>query len=63
MFFDELGPPWPKHPCTDSGSISAGVAEAKRKLPVDCSAWVDEGWRPIELRYDAEVDNFFRVCI
>ena len=19
MFFDELGPPWPKHPCTDNG--------------------------------------------
>lgn len=20
VFFDELGPPWPKHPCTDNGS-------------------------------------------
>lgn len=22
VFFDELGPPWPKHPCTDSGNKS-----------------------------------------
>jgi hypothetical protein len=22
VFFDELGPPWPKHPCTDSGSVA-----------------------------------------
>lgn len=21
VFFDELGPPWPKHPCTDNGTI------------------------------------------
>lgn len=29
VFFDELGPPWPKHPCTDnslgSGAITAGA--------------------------------------
>lgn len=23
VFFDDLGPPWPKHPCTDSGAASA----------------------------------------
>ncbi len=23
VFFDELGPPWPKHPCTDHGPISS----------------------------------------
>lgn len=22
VYFDELGPPWPKHPCTDKGSTS-----------------------------------------
>lgn len=32
VFFDDLGPPWPKHPCTDSralrrSSVMSGVAE------------------------------------
>lgn len=26
VFFDELGPPWPKHPCTDTRLISAPLA-------------------------------------
>lgn len=26
VFFDELGPPWPKHPCTDRPQVSARVA-------------------------------------
>jgi len=26
VFFDELGPPWPKHPCTDTRLISAPFA-------------------------------------
>lgn len=26
VFFDELGPPWPKHPCTDTRLISGPVA-------------------------------------
>ena len=35
VFFDELGPPWPKHPCTDNGSTqeskngSAGSSDKK----------------------------------
>ena len=24
VFFDELGPPWPKHPCTDNAEYSVG---------------------------------------
>ena len=27
MFFDDLGPPWPKHPCTDNGSPSKGASQ------------------------------------
>jgi hypothetical protein len=30
VFFDELGPPWPKHPCTDT---SLNSSEANRKRP------------------------------
>lgn len=39
VFFDDLGPPWPKHPCT-SGDITQTVA---RKL----QSWQKEGWRTL----------------
>ena len=50
VFFDDLGPPWPKHPCTDnswyaspaSGKIVASDLEEerpRRNVPVD-------EWRP-----------------
>ena len=28
VFFDQLGPPWPKHPCTDRPTVSLRVAVA-----------------------------------
>ncbi|WP_336368307.1 hypothetical protein [Marinobacter sp. C2H3] len=59
VFFDDLGPPWPKHPCTDSRAIPARLTVEKRKLPEYCPAWEYEGWCPIQLRYDSEVDKFF----
>lgn len=59
VFFDDLGPPWPKHPCTDSRAIPARLTVEKRKLPEYCPAWDDEGWCPTQLRYDSEVDKFF----
>jgi hypothetical protein len=49
VFFDELGPPWPKHPCTDQGPVSPGritVANTRRTLP----AWIGEGWTPVILQ-------------
>lgn len=33
VYFDEVGPPWPKHPCTDTGSArSPGDSEKNRRL-------------------------------
>lgn len=50
VFFDELGPPWPKHPCTDNGAAARGrnsgprprslrpaTARADRWLPLFCA--------------------------
>jgi hypothetical protein len=48
VFFDELGPPWPKHPCTDSTSSPAGF-NAKRSQPVrrfERYDWELDGWAP-----------------
>lgn len=39
VFFDELGPPWPKHPCTSH--------EPDRSSRQSTGRWVDEGWKPL----------------
>ena len=35
VFFDELGPPWPKHPCTDSGLTGYGYRWETRPVFID----------------------------
>jgi len=48
VFFDELGPPWPKHPCTDSTAVrgSAAVGSRARSPNVECKYIVlDDGSR------------------
>ena len=46
VFFDELGPPWPKHPCTDRGSAPASLDPSSiapiKKVPT----WKRQGWIP-----------------
>src|ERR1700744_1976836 len=34
VFFDELGPPWPKHPCTDNPVVRShfSSAEGRRRI-------------------------------
>lgn len=56
VFFDDMGPPWPRHPCTDNQVDQAlervlitrlipiaidGAESAKRK------AWGQKGWMPL----------------
>lgn len=45
VFFDELGPPWPKHPCTDNGA-RLSVPLQSEALPRRAN-WIGEGWAPI----------------
>lgn len=33
VYFDEVGPPWPKHPCTDSGEASRSRRSAGGRQP------------------------------
>lgn len=48
VFFDELGPPWPKHPCTDRPSkpaLAASLLEVTiRKIQE--YKWQSDGWKP-----------------
>lgn len=53
VFFDDLGPPWPKHPCTDnsmptgsSARPAVAPAAAVSKLDAKRPQWLDEGWTP-----------------
>lgn len=53
MFFDQLGPPWPKHPCTDKpawlwlDATGFRLAEDDRKEPSSPPGWQHDGWAPV----------------
>ena len=52
VFFDSLGPPWPKHPCTDTSRF-VSVLPAPSAVPIDPTAygWHMEGWRPLIVNF------------
>src|SRR4051812_42583483 len=43
VFFDHLGWPWPKHPCTDNGKTPSTSYASSSPVP----AWKKAGWRPV----------------
>lgn len=45
VYFDDLGPPWPKHPCMDSSGRSLKVERPRtqRATPM----WAAAGWHPL----------------
>lgn len=52
VFFDELGPPWPKHPCTDRTVTRCDIPiDRSLRRPPDAAspAWQREGWFPFFL--------------
>jgi hypothetical protein len=66
VFFDELGPPWPKHPCTTSEKIHVVRIPASTSTSRSHSKWFDEGWRvaiaqKITDYYGLKVVDFFMV--
>jgi len=68
VFFDDLGPPWPKHPCTDnpcSPSFSwRSASTARRPASSTNSAWQREGWEPfasVEVRQLPTMSGWFRL--
>lgn len=64
VFFDELGPPWPRHACfakTDSALIKAPEPSGyilPSVSPSSCpSVWSRDGWDPIEIISSALSDK------
>ncbi len=48
VFFDELGPPWPKHPCTDnSGHVLRLTRDTTSTLVRNKPEWQNAGWTPL----------------
>jgi hypothetical protein len=53
VFFDELGPPWTKHPCTDRSkdrtSIIYGFSSNHAPTNIELSfSWYKAGWKPFQ---------------
>lgn len=44
VFFDELGPPWPKHPCTDNGAVPRKTNH--QSVPGKDPRWREAEWTP-----------------
>lgn len=50
-YFDKLGPPWPKHPCTDDTKrYSPYTKSGKPRLTVKPTEFEETGWLPFILR-------------
>lgn len=47
VYFDEMGPPWPKHPCT-SNDRAIPLTTVGIKIPFKKPAWDRDGWCPFE---------------
>lgn len=62
VFFDEIGPPWPKHPCTDSGAAYWSAPIWVGKIGTGPYSWQEDGWKPLFLVQIDEVSRgVFRV--
>jgi hypothetical protein len=50
VFFDDLGPPWPKHPCTDNSQnfIPKAYLPNVGQNPAPLK-WQEDGWEPVEV--------------
>lgn len=59
VFFDDLGPPWPKHPCTDNGSPPRARVPAV-SFPAPTVQWIRDGWRPATITSNTESTNGWR---
>lgn len=53
VYFDELGPPWPKHPCTSNKAIPSPLRKHSSKnesiSKILSYQWLKEGWEPFPI--------------
>lgn len=60
VFFDELGPPWPKHPCMDNDDpLRSAVQEVIGLKPLADTTWQRDGWIAIAIDSVRQEDAWF----
>lgn len=61
VFFDELGPPWPKHPCTDNSSVPHELEFKTNDSKIEWRnknyKWKSSGWSPFFIPHVHRVSN------
>lgn len=57
VFFDELGPPWPKHPCTNRASEPKALAVVPGLI---APKWQVVGWEPF---FISEILNAYKLVL
>ena len=60
VFFDELGPPWPKHPCTDNPRQPVEKFSAQGWKPKKYQ-WQLQGWEPAVIEQIEQVNEWARL--
>lgn len=66
VFFDALGPPWPKHPCTSKESSKRiynpkAVAAIQPVEEKRVFSWVDEGWYPFNIQESYKDKGWYKI--
>lgn len=62
VFFDELGPPWPKHPCTDNAGWHSPVPLSKTSAyetedSEQEAQWQRSGWEPFRCKNTKHIES------
>ncbi len=58
VFFDELGPPWPKHPCADNSQYQFYTPTFLTNLTQDQRDWEKDGWVPVVVENNSKKSSF-----
>tara|TARA_Y100000588_G_scaffold394409_2_gene514761 strand:+ start:5632 stop:6396 length:765 start_codon:yes stop_codon:yes gene_type:complete len=56
-YFDELGPPWPRHPCTSQQRLLQPKPAKPTRKQRKKYRWQLEGWEPFFIRAAGRVDS------
>lgn len=61
VFFDDLGPPWPRHPCTSSEPLAKQSRPQSRLSHRAVPQWQGSGWEPLKIVRTYKEDDWWVV--
>lgn len=63
VFFDELGPPWPKHPCTDNGYTprATNYSSTYPASRLSKNEAISNGWLPFYVETQRKERHIYRI--